>query len=103
MNDCGGQQKHANGGPLAELAASMEISVDTVARQQQEIKRSSDQISALKKKGASSTSGDTFPGGNNNVQKHCEAVGRTAPRKKNLCYFDTRKIPDRKDWSRRLM
>ena len=32
-------QAAANGGPLAELAASLEISVDTVARQQQEIKR----------------------------------------------------------------
>ena len=37
-----------NGGSLAELAASLEMSVDTVARQQQEIKRLSDQISALK-------------------------------------------------------
>ena len=32
-------QTAANGGPLAELAASLAISVATVARQHQEIKR----------------------------------------------------------------
>ena len=32
-------QTAANGGPLAELAASLAISVNTVDRQQQEIKR----------------------------------------------------------------
>ena len=53
----------ANGGLLTELAASLEISVDTVARHQLEIKQLSEQISALKKKGASGTSGDTVPGG----------------------------------------
>ena len=40
-------QTAANGGPLAELAASLEISFDTVARQQQEIDRLSEQISAF--------------------------------------------------------
>ena len=44
-------QTAANGGPLAALAASLEISVDTVARHQQEIKSLSEQINALKKKG----------------------------------------------------
>ena len=68
-------QMAANGGPLVELAAILAISNDTVARQQQEIKRFLEQISALKKKGASVTSGDTVTGGNNNVCKHCEAVG----------------------------
>ena len=43
-------QTVANGGSLAELAASLAISVDTVARQKIEIKRLSDQISALKKR-----------------------------------------------------
>ena len=46
-----------------ELAASLAISVDTVARPQQEIKRLSEQISAFKKKGASATSGAIVPGG----------------------------------------
>ena len=45
-------QTAANGGPLAELAASLAISVDTVARQQQEIKRLLEQISTLKKEGS---------------------------------------------------
>ena len=43
-------QTAANGGPLAELAASLAISVDTVAKHQQEIKRLSEQINALKKR-----------------------------------------------------
>ena len=96
-------QTAANGGPLDELAASMTISVDTVSRQKQEIKRLSEKLSGLKKKGSSVTSGDTVPGGNNNVCKHCEAVGQTALHRKKLCYFDPQKMPDRKDWSRRLM
>ena len=55
-------QTEANRGPLEELEASMEISVDTFARQQQEIKRFSEQINALKKRGTQATSGATFPG-----------------------------------------
>ena len=43
-------QMAANGGLLTELAASLEISVDTVARHQLEIKQLSEQISALKNK-----------------------------------------------------
>ena len=58
-------QTAANGGPLVELAASLAISVDTVARQKLDIKRLSEQISALKKKGVSVTSGDIVPGGDN--------------------------------------
>ena len=96
-------QTAVNGFPLAELAASLAISVDTVTRQQQEINRLSEQINALKKKGASTTSVYTVTGGNNTVCKHCEAVGQTDQHKRNLCYFDPRKNPDRKDWARRLM
>ena len=95
-------QTAANGGPLAELAASPDISVDTVARQQQEIKSLSEQINSLKKRGTHATSSDTFPGGTT-VCTHCEAVGRTAPNRKNGCYFDPRKMIDRKDWARKLM
>ena len=40
-------QTVATGGPLAELAASLAVSVDTVARQQIEIKRLTEQINAL--------------------------------------------------------
>ena len=93
----------ANGGLLAELAASLAISVDTVARQQQKIKRLSEQVNALKKKGASATSRTTLPGGNNTICTHCEAVVRTAPQKKNECLFDMSKMTDRKDWAKRLM
>ena len=40
-------QNAVKGGPLAELGASLVISVDTVARQQQEIKRLSEQVNAF--------------------------------------------------------
>ena len=59
----------ANGGPLVELAVSLAISVDTVSRQQLEIKRPSEQTSALIKKGASVTSGATVPGGKSSLPK----------------------------------
>ena len=45
-------QTAANGGPLAELAASLAISVNTVVIQQKEIKCLSEKISALKKEGS---------------------------------------------------
>ena len=93
----------SNGGPLAELAASLEISVDTVARQQQEIKCLSEQVNAFKNKGAPATSGATLPGGNNNICTHCEAVSRTAPHSKNACYFDPHKMTDRKYWEKIIM
>ena len=50
-------QTAANGAPLAELAASLAVSVDTVARQQIEIKRLTEHINALKKKGGALTAG----------------------------------------------
>ena len=45
-------QTVAKVGPLVELAASLAISVDTFARQQQEIKRLYEQINDLKKRWA---------------------------------------------------
>ena len=54
-------QAAEKGGPLAEVAASLAIPVENVARQQQEIKRLSEQINALKKKGTQATSGATLP------------------------------------------
>ena len=44
-------QTAATGTPLAELAASLAVSVETVARQQIEIKRLTEHINALQKKG----------------------------------------------------
>ena len=87
-------QTAANGVSLAELTTSLAILVDTIARQKLEIKRLSEQFSALKKKGASGTSGATVPGGNNPLCKHCEAVGQTAPHRRKACYFDPRKNKD---------
>ena len=55
-------QTAANGVPLEELSASLDISVNTAARQKQGIKRLSEQINALKKNGGSATSGATVPG-----------------------------------------
>ena len=75
-------QTAANGGQLANLATSLDISVNTVARQQQEIKRLSEQRNDLKKKGTQATSGATLPVGTK-LCTHCEAVGRTAPHRKN--------------------
>ena len=43
-------QMAANGGPLAELAAILELSADTFARHQLEIKRLTEHINALKRK-----------------------------------------------------
>ena len=34
---------------------------------------------------------------------HCEAVGRTAPHRKNVCYFYPRKMTDQKEWAQKLM
>ena len=97
-------QMTANGGPLAELAANLAVSLDTVARQQLEIKRLTEHINALKKKCSSSTNGSTVPGGNNfPTCEHCEAVGRTAPHRNNRCYFDPQNNKDRQGWAKQLM
>ena len=96
-------QTAANGGPLAELAASLAISVDTVSRQQKEIKSLSEHINALKKKVTSATSGDILPGTTTTICKHCEVVGRKSPHRKNPCYFDPRKMTERKGWVRKFM
>ena len=47
--DAAATQNFAKGGPLTELAASLAISVDTVARQQQEKERLYKHINTLKK------------------------------------------------------
>ena len=48
-------QTAATGTPITELAASLAVSVDTMARQQIEIKRLTEHINALRKKGAAGT------------------------------------------------
>ena len=82
--------------PLAELAASLEISVDTIASQKQEIKCLSEQVNALKKIGMQAASVRTFPGGTT-ICTHFEVVGRTAPHRKNACYFDPQKLQTEKN------
>ena len=82
-------QTAPNGGPLAELVSSLAVSVDTVTIQQQERNRFSEQINTLKKRGTQATSSATLLGGTT-VCTHCESVGRTAPHRKNACYFDPR-------------
>ena len=78
--------------------------MDMVARQQLEIKRLTEHINALKKKGGAVTNGFTVTGGNNFPPcKHCEAVGRTAPHRHNKCYLDPKNNKDRMGWAKRLM
>ena len=73
-------QTEDQGGPLAESAASLSVSVDTVARQQQDIKRLTAQFNAFKKKGPQETSEKERE---KIICKHCEGVGRTAPHEKS--------------------
>ena len=89
-------QIFAKGGPLAEVAASLAISVDTVSRQQQEIKRLYKQINSLKKIGTQASSIGTISGVGLVVAvfTHCKAVGRTASHRKNACYFDPKNMTD---------
>ena len=99
-------QTAATGGPLAELAASLAVSVDTVARKQIEIKRLTEQINALKKKGCAVTAGVPGTRGNNSNSpncKHCAGVGLLAPHRNNKCYFDPRKNKERMGWATKIM
>ena len=38
-----------------------------------------------------------------NVCPHYAVVGHSAPHKKNACYFDPKKMTDRREWDRKLM
>ena len=99
-------QTAANGGPLADLSASLAVSVDTVARQHIDIKRLTEQINDLKKKGGAVTAGVPGTGGTKSNYphcKHCAEVGRSAPHRNNKCYFDPRKNKERQGWAKRLM
>ena len=103
------KQTAANGVPLAELAelaASLAVSVDTVARKQINIKRLIEHINALKNKGGAVTVGVPGTGGTNSNSpkfKHCAEVGRLATHHNSKCYFDPRKNKERMGWSKRLI
>ena len=93
------KQTADQGGPLAELAASLMVSVDTVARHQHEMKRLTDQVNTFKNKGQQETSEKERE---NILCNHCEAVQRTAPHGKK-CFVDPKKMTDRKEWEQELM
>ena len=70
------------------------------------MKRFPEQINTLEKRGTQAASVGTLTGGGlvgTTVFTRCEAVGRTAPHRKNVCYFDQRKMTDQKEWSQKLM
>ena len=97
-------QTAAMGTLLAELAASLAVSVDTVAHQQIEIKRLTEHINALRKKGVAGTPSVPSTGDNKTTAcKHCKAVGRSVPHRNNHCFFDPRKNKNRVDWAAKLM
>ena len=83
---------------------SLAISIDTVATQKN-IKRLYEHIHAMKKKGTQSSSIGTTAGGGLTVNMcpHYAAVRPTAPHKNYPCYFDPKKITDRREWARKLM
>ena len=88
-----------------ELEASLVISVDTVARQQQGINRLYEEINALKKRGTQAASIKNLArvGLVRTVCTHFEEVVCTAPHIKNACYFDQRKMTEEKEWDLKLM
>ena len=97
-------QTVATGTPLVELAASLAVLVDTVARQHIEINRLTEHLNALQKKGGSVTAGVPNTGDNNfPTCKHCTAVGRSAPHRHNQYFFDPRKNKNRMGWATKLM
>ena len=97
-------QTAATGAPLVELAASLAVLVDMVARQHIKIKRLTEHINALRKKGGSVTAGVPDTGENNSPNcKHCAVVGRSAPHRHNQCFFDPRKNKNRMGWATKLM
>ena len=94
-----------NGGPLAELSASLAISVNTVAAQAKETKPLYKHINAPNKKENPTPSRGTTAGGGmtGNMYPHCYVVGRSALQKNNACYFDPKKMTDMREWARKLM
>ena len=94
----------ATGTTLAELEASLVVLADTVASQHIEIKRLTEHINALRKKGESVTDGVPNTGDNNSPNcKHFTAVGRSALHRHNVYFFDPRRKKNRMGWSEKLM
>ena len=94
----------ATGTPLAGLAASLSVSVDIVARQQLEIKRLTEHVNALRKKGGAVTAGVPNKGEKNSPNcKHCAVVGRSAPHRHNQFLFDPRKNKNNMGWAKKLI
>ena len=97
-------QTAVTGTHVTELAASLSVLVDIVARQQIEIKRLTEHINALREKGVSITASVPNTGDNNAITcKKFKAVGRSAPHRNNHCLFDPRKNKNRVDWAAKLM
>ena len=97
-------QTAATGTPPAELATSLAVLVDTVARQQIEIKILMEHINYFQKKGGSVTDGVPNTGDNNSPNcKHCTAVGRSAPHRHNQYFFDPRGKKNRMGWVAKIM
>ena len=57
------------------------------------------QVNAFKKKVPQETSGKESK---RMIREHFKAVGRTEPHGKK-CFFDPKKMTDRKEWARELM
>ena len=98
-------QMIAKGGPHAELAASLAISVDTVATHQKYIKRMYKQINVMKNIGTPTSSIRTSAGGSitGNMCPHCAAIGHSTAHKNNACIFDPKKMTDIREWACKLM
>ena len=100
----GATQTAAKRGLPAELSASLLISVKTVSAQKK-IKRLYKEINDMKKEGNPTSSIGTTAGGGmtGNVCPHCAVVERLSLHKKNACYFDPKKMTDKRDWDCKLM
>ena len=84
---------------------SLAISIDTVEAKQIEIKCLYEHINVMKKKGNQSSSIGTTEGGclTENAFPQYAVVGCTAPHKKDSCYFDPKKMTDRREWDQKFM
>ena len=72
--------------------------MDTVTAQAKDIKSIYQHINALKKKGTPKYGSETNAGGGmtGNVCPHCAVVRRSASHKKGSCYFDLKKMTERR-------
>ena len=82
------------------MSASLAVSVDTVSAQAKEINILHQHINALKKKGTPNVTFGTNAGGGmtENVCTRCAAVRCLDSHKKGSCYFNPKKITERREW-----